>query len=200
MVCHGVPGAGRFAAGPRLSNSYFDLFPPIFYPMISLSEKPSSFHDMKELAPQIVKIWRLKSGMWLGVLFVIALVVDVINFFDTEKMLPFGVLPGLVILFCLGFVLWIPRLRFKYWRYALRPTELVLIRGVFNRVYTIVPLRRIQHLDVSQDLFEREYDLGKLVIHTAGTRSSEVILPGLRLEEAERLRDEMKKVITDEAL
>jgi uncharacterized protein len=74
------------------------------------------------------------------------------------------------------------------------------VRGVFNRVFTIVPLRRIQHLDVSQDIFEREYDLGKLIIHTAGTRSSEVILPGLAIEEAERLRDEMKKVITDEAL
>lgn len=155
---------------------------------------------MNELAPQIVKIWRLKSGLWLGVLVVGALIVDVLNFFDSNKSLPFGVMPALVALFCWAVVLWIPRLRYKYWKYALRPTEMVLIRGVFNRVHTIVPLRRIQHLDVSQDLFEREYDLAKLVIHTAGTRNSDVVLPGLQIEEAERLRDEMKKVITDEAL
>ena len=74
------------------------------------------------------------------------------------------------------------------------------MRGIFNRVHTIIPLRRIQHLDVSQDLFEREYDVAKLIIHTAGTRSSDVILPGLTLSVAEKLRDEMKEFITDEAL
>ncbi len=163
-------------------------------------DRPSTFDDLNELAPQIVKIWRLKTGAWLGVLAIIFLVVDIVIFFDSEKSLPFGVLPGLVVVIGLVFTLWIPRLRYRYWKYALRPTELVLIRGVFNRVHTIVPLRRIQHLDVSQDLFEREYDLGKLIIHTAGTRSSDVVLPGLNIAEAERLRDEMKKVITDEAL
>lgn len=165
-----------------------------------VSQAPSTFDGMNELAPQIVKIWRLKSGLWLGVIVVAALIVDVLSFFDSDKSLPFGVMPAFVALFCLAFVLWIPRLRYKNWKYALRPTEMVLIRGVFNRVHTIVPLRRIQHLDVSQDLFEQEYDLGKLVIHTAGTRNSAVVLPGLNIEEAKRLRDEMKKVITDEAL
>jgi len=133
-------------------------------------------------------------------LVVAALVYDIFQFFETEKAVPFGVFPGLVLLLGFGLSFWLPVFRYRYWRYALRATELVLIRGVFNRVHTIIPLRRIQHLDVSQDLFEREYELGKLIIHTAGTRSSDVVLPGLHIDEAERLRDEMKKVITDEAL
>lgn len=155
---------------------------------------------MHALEPTIVRVWRLKTGAWLAVFVVAALVLDVLKFFETDKMLPFGILPGALLIVGLSLAFWLTRLRFSYWKYALLKDELVLVRGIFNRVHTIVPLRRIQHLDVSQDLFEREYDLGKLVIHTAGTRSSEVILPGLAIEEAERLRDEMKKVITDEAL
>jgi membrane protein YdbS with pleckstrin-like domain len=67
-------------------------------------------------------------------------------------------------------------------------------------VRTVVPLRRIQHLDVSQDIIEREFDLGKLIVHTAGTRSSDVVLPGLDFEEAERLRDELKNFILEDTI
>jgi uncharacterized protein len=63
-----------------------------------------------------------------------------------------------------------------------------------------VPLRRIQHLDVSQDILEREFGLGKLIVHTAGLRSSDVVLPGLQHEVAERLREEMKHYILEDAL
>jgi hypothetical protein len=67
-------------------------------------------------------------------------------------------------------------------------------------VRTIVPLRRIQHLDVSQDVLEREFSLGRLVVHTAGSRSSDVVIPGLKLEMAERMRDEVKRYILDDPL
>ncbi len=165
-----------------------------------MQENSSSFTQLESLDPGIIRVWRLKTGLWLGVLVLAVLVYDVIHFFDDEKWLPFAVLPAL--LFLVGFVIsyWIPTMRHKFWRYSLQDTELVLIRGIFNRVHTIVPLKRIQHLDVSQDIFEREYDLGKLIVHTAGTRSSTVMLPGLAIEKAEKLRDDMKKVITDEAL
>ncbi len=169
-----------------------------------LEARPSAiraaFEGLQTLDPAIVKVWRIKSGIFAAILVVAALVVDILNFFDAEKSLPFGILPGVVLAFTLIFVIWIPSLRYRYWAYDLRAQELLLVRGIFNRVHTIIPLRRIQHLDVSQDLFEREYEVGKLVIHTAGTRSSDVILPGLSLVSAEALRDEMKEFITDEAL
>jgi len=63
-----------------------------------------------------------------------------------------------------------------------------------------VPLRRIQHLDVSQDVLEREFDLGKLIVHTAGTRSADVVVPGLAYAEAEQFRDDLRNYITEDAL
>ena len=152
------------------------------------------------LHPSIVKVWRIKSGLFSLIPVAGAVIYDIINLFDDEKVLPFGVLTLLFIV-VLGSIVWfLPALRYRFWRYALTGEELFLVRGVFNRVRTIVPLRRIQHLDVSQDVFEREYELGKLIVHTAGTRSSDVTLPGLAIDVAENLRDTMKTFIIDEAL
>lgn len=92
----------------------------------------------------------------------------------------------------------VPRLRYRFWRYVLTSEELYLERGIFNLVRTIVPLRRVQHLDVSQSLLEREFGLGKLIVHTAGSRSGDVVLPGLRNEDAERLRDHVKRYILED--
>ena len=160
----------------------------------------ATFEDLEALDPAIVKVWRMKSGIFAAVLVIAALVADILNFFDADKSMPFGILPAVVLACTLIFVIWIPGLRYRYWGYDLRAQELLLVRGIFNRVHTIIPLRRIQHLDVSQDLFEREYDVGKLIIHTAGTRSIDIALPGLSIASAEALRDEMKEFITDEAL
>jgi hypothetical protein len=53
---------------------------------------------------------------------------------------------------------------------------------------------------VSQDILEREFALGRLIVHTAGSRSSDVVIPGLPLDTAERMRDEVKRYILDDPL
>lgn len=155
---------------------------------------------MQPLDPAIKKVWTIKLAAGWTVVVVGMLVWDVIRLFDQSRSLPFGVLSGGALLLGLTVVLFLPRLRYRFWRFNLSTEELYLERGVWNRVRTVVPLRRIQHLDVSQDMVERNFDLGKLIVHTAGARSSDVVLPGLRYEDAERLRDEVKHYITEDAV
>lgn len=155
---------------------------------------------LEHLHPDVVKVWRIKQGLAGGLILLGALVYDITNIFDESRALPLFLLSGAVFVLAIAFLTLVPRLRYRFWRYALRPDELYLRYGVVNRVQTIVPLMRIQHLDVSQDVVEREFDLGKLIVHTAGTRSSTVVVPGLDLDLAERLRDDMKAFIIDEAL
>lgn len=170
-------------------------------PPPSLSASNASPAESHALDPAIRTIWTIKLAA-LSVLIAFG-----VFFYDltrllggTNSFLPTGLLTVLVtILGVLYSVFW-PRLRYRYWSYALRPEELFLERGVLNRVRTIVPLRRIQHLDVSQDLLEREFSLGRLIVHTAGSRSSDVVIPGLRLDTAERMRDEVKRHILNDPL
>lgn len=86
----------------------------------------------------------------------------------------------------------LPRRRYASWGYEVAGDELHIAHGIWTRTWTIVPFGRVQHIDVSQGPIERRYGIGTLILHTAGTRNSAVGLPGLALEEAERLRDEIR--------
>lgn len=167
----------------------------------SSSPPDAAFTGPQSLDPAIRTIWTIKLGG------ISALVLFGVFFYDlthllgnTSGLLPAG-LPTVIalVLGLLYSLLW-PRLRYRYWSFELRPEELFLEHGVLNHVRTIVPLRRIQHLDVSQDILEREFSLGRLIVHTAGSRSSDVVIPGLRLDIAEHMRDEVKQYILNDPL
>lgn len=151
------------------------------------------------LHPSVLTIWRIRGGLWWGVFFLAAAAYDVVHLFR-DGLLPPGVLSGAVLIVAGLYVWQVPRLRYRAWRYGLVGDELYVERGVLNRVKTVVPLLRLQHLDVSQNILEKEFDLGKLIVHTAGTRNSTVTVPGLAHAEAEALRDQMKAYVADDAL
>lgn len=156
--------------------------------------------ELRPLEPAIRDVWRIKSGLFWAIAFAGVAAYEFISFLGGGGILPFGVLMAIVFAIGVTYVIVQPTLRYKFWRFDLRHDELFLERGILNRVRTIVPLRRIQHIDVSQDVLEREFDLGKLIVHTAGARSSEVELPGLRYEEAQRLREKLKRYVLEDAV
>ena len=183
--------AARFSAKPQCGRRLqpANLAPPFAPPM------PPS---MRPLDPAVKTVWTIQLALWFGVLLLVALAYDLAHLLRDERLLPPGLVTGVVLVVGGALAVGVPRLRYRYWRFDLLPDELYLERGILNRVRTIVPLRRIQHLDVSQNVVEREFELGKLIVHTAGTRSSDVVVPGLRLGEAERLRDEVKRYLLEE--
>src|SRR3954468_14457738 len=112
--------------------------------------------------------------------------------------LPWGslILPALLIFLYLA--LWAPPRRYRAWGYAMDGEKLRLRRGVWTRVQTLVPLDRVQHIDVSQGPLERAFGICNLVLHTAGTLHSEIVVPGLTREAAEAMRDEIRARIREE--
>ena len=156
---------------------------------------------MRSLEPSIKKIWTLKFALISVGATIATFVYELSRFFGQyTTIIPLGVLSACVLIIGVAITLTVPRLRYRYWRFDLGTEELYLERGILNRIHTIVPLRRIQHLDVSQNILEREFNLSKLIVHTAGSRSSDVILPGLLMDEAEKLRDDVKRYILEDAV
>ena len=92
-----------------------------------------------------------------------------------------------------------PSRRYRAWGYAIDPEDLRIASGVWTRSETLVPLSRVQHLDVSQGPLERAFGVCRLVLHTAGTMYSRVVLPGLARSTAEAMRDEIRSRIREEA-
>ena len=156
--------------------------------------------ELRPLDPAIRTVWRIKLGIFWTVVFGVSAVYEITSFLGNGGILPFGMLMAAAFLLGVASVILVPNLRYRFWRFDLRTDELFLERGILTRVRTIVPLRRIQHLDVSQDVLEREFDLGRLIVHTAGSRSSEVELPGLKYSEAQDLREKLKTYILEDAV
>ena len=70
---------------------------------------------------------------------------------------------------------------------------LQVLRGWLFHTDTVVPLVRVQHLDVTRGPLDKLFGTASLVIHTAGTHNSIVALPGLSPERAAELRDAIRQ-------
>ena len=114
--------------------------------------------------------------------------------------LPPGIVTIPLLVLLLYPILVAPGRRYRAWGYAMDADELRIARGVWTRIETIVPLVRVQHIDVSQGPIERAFGVCRLVLHTAGTMHSRVVLPGLARASAEALRDEVRGRIVQDAL
>ena len=114
--------------------------------------------------------------------------------------LPPGIVTIPLLVLLLYPILVAPGRRYRAWGYAMDADELRIARGVWTRIETIVPLARVQHVDVSQGPIERTFGVCRLVLHTAGTMHSRVVLPGLARATAEALRDEVRGRIVQDAL
>lgn len=77
--------------------------------------------------------------------------------------------------------------------YALREKDITYRKGWLFSSTTTIPFNRIQHSEVAQGPLERSYQLSTLKIYTAGGSTSDLSVPGLEAEEAQKLRDFIAK-------
>ena len=144
---------------------------------------------MKPLDPAYVKVMRLGAALFCSFLLIGALVLEIG---------PLAV-PGAFLIpvafFSAWWVLVVPSRRYRRWRYALGDDRLRVERGYFFYTDTVVPLGRIQHIDVEQGPIMRRYGLATLTVHTAGHHGASVSLPGLRHEVAVAMRESIRENI-----
>ena len=76
------------------------------------------------------------------------------------------------------------RLRFRRFAFRLAGGVLHVRRGVFVHREKIIPVDRMQHLDVDRGPVERAFGLARLSVFTAGGRGATFQLPGLPPERA----------------
>ncbi len=119
-------------------------------------------------------------------------------FLDRLAPVPTGLLLGAALPILVYLALLAPPRRYRAWGYGMDLEELQVRRGVWTRVHTVVPLDHVQHIDVSQGPLERAFGICSLVLYTAGTLHSQIVIPGLARGTAERMRDEIRGRIRGE--
>ena len=144
----------------------------------------------------LLRLMRIKGALAGALLIAAAAVGEFAS--RGELPLPRGVLLAPALLIFVYLALWSPPRRYSAWGYWMDGEELRVRRGLWTRVHTLVPLDHVQHIEVSQGPLERALGICSLVLHTAGTLHSQIVVPGLTRGRAVGMRDEIRARIREE--
>ena len=138
----------------------------------------------QRLAPSARWLWRLQGGWpWAVAL----AVVPQLPLDGALAALATGAaLAGLAVA-----VLALPELRWRRWRYEVRPQEIDIRRGALVVTRTLVPMLRVQHVDTTQSPLEQLFGLATVVFHTAAGANR---IPALPAGRAAEVRDRIAEL------
>ena len=156
---------------------------------------------LRQLDPNTILVERISSWIFTAVVGVFLLIQLIVNLFGGPWRIAIGLLLAIGVG---GFLAWLshrwPEISYRHTFYRVDPHGIEIRRGVFWRRTINVPRSRVQHTDVSQGPLQRKYDLGTLVIYTAGTDHAKVELSGLGHARAMRIRDHLLPSGGDDAV
>lgn len=152
---------------------------------------------MNPLEPGQLGLMRVQAIGGAAAALIAVSIAEVVN--AAIGLIPSGIIVSVVALLLIYPTFIAPGRLFRSWGWKSEDEELHLAYGIWTKMETIVPFRRVQHIDVRQNALERTFGVTALVLHTAGTLNSRVVLPGLSRETAEAIRDEARAVIARES-
>ncbi len=80
----------------------------------------------------------------------------------------------------------VPELRWRRWRWDVGEDHVEIRSGTLTVTHTIVPLRRVQHVDTRRGVLEQALGLATVALHTA---AGETTIPALGERDAAAVRD-----------
>jgi membrane protein YdbS with pleckstrin-like domain len=153
--------------------------------MTTEPEQPAPL-ALEPVEPGYKNVLRIRFLIFWLVIWVAAAMFDRILLQETE----FAGFPTIaVFVIAAAGVLTAPQRIYSRLHYRLTEKLLQVVRGWLFHVDTVVPLVRVQHIDVTRGPLEKMFGVATLVVHTAGTHNSIVTLPGLAPERAAQIRD-----------
>lgn len=142
---------------------------------------------MQSLEPSYKSVLIIGRSIFTLILLVAVILLFVLPIEDKPLEAPWIALGIFIVITILGFLSTIKGFYNK--KYALREKDIVYSSGWLWKQTTIAPFSRVQHVSIAQGPIERQFELSKLKIFTAGGRSSDMSIPGLNPETANRLKE-----------
>jgi membrane protein YdbS with pleckstrin-like domain len=172
-----------------------DLSSPILAKIIA-GDLAQSKPTMNPLAAEYVQVEQISNSISSAVILILSLI-GILFVWLTQGLgwilwTAIGAAVLLLPLLIYSSLFW-PRVVFRHACWRLDEESLEIRRGVLWKHRMSIPLGRVQHADVSQGPLLRQFGLGKLTIHTAGTSNATIDLDGLTHETALAIRDQLVK-------
>ncbi len=155
----------------------------------------------RKLDKRITRVWRLSALINVIVWSAIAILPIAITSFALKPDRSAGVQDAVVVLDIITIALLIvmavllvlcvvilPKIRWIQWSFEVHEEEIDIHKGIFWKKRIIIPLIRVQNVDTKQGPVMRANGLASFTVATA---AGEHEIPGLEVEEADKLRDQV---------
>lgn len=152
--------------------------------------------DLQPVEPAYRNALRLRAAIFWVPLFIASLLVDRLVLMDLPVA---GLLPVIIGLIGISGILVAPDRVYRRLGYAIDGRLLRTVRGWLFHTDTVVPFVRVQHIDVTRGPVDKLFGTASLVVHTAGTHNSVVVLPGLSPDRAAEIRETIRGEIRTDA-
>jgi membrane protein YdbS with pleckstrin-like domain len=147
-----------------------------------------------KLSKSAIRAWRISLTIASFIVVLVPAVLWMINFFveDSFTFANWTILAGLVVIIIASglAIFFIPEIRWQHWFYQVDEHEIDLQSGIFIITRTLVPIKRVQHVDTRRGPILRSYGLADVTISTAATTHR---IPALDEETADRVRNQISK-------
>jgi membrane protein YdbS with pleckstrin-like domain len=110
-------------------------------------------------------------------------------------------LPALVVVYGVLFIGVVPRLRYRVHRWEVTDEAVYTLTGWLARTWTLVPISRIQTVDVTRGVVQQLFGLASVAVLTASSQGT-VRVPHLDADVARRVADDLARraeTVRDEA-
>ncbi len=145
--------------------------------------------QLNPLHPDHIKVTRIATVIGCVFPMIAAAALEFAHFAPLGVFLIPVILPAFYLIFRM------PERRYRRWGYKISADRIRIVRGYWFHTDTVVPLGRVQHIDVDQGPIQRRYGLATLRMHTAGTHGATVSLPGLLHPDALAMREAIREHI-----
>jgi membrane protein YdbS with pleckstrin-like domain len=163
---------------------------------------PESPRPNQRLAARVVPYWIIGDGLTSLVLAALAWFVGAPwlerHWAGWSPTLEYSLLAVCLLLITLAVA--VPPMSYARWRYGFLEGLLLMRYGILFVEERAVPVRRMQHVDLSRGPIERLFGLATLVVFTAGNEGSAFRVPGLPVQKAQELRDRIVQMRGDGVL
>lgn len=139
----------------------------------------------KRLHRDYLKVYRISELIGNGIFFVMITVYLVLAIWKDWTLIPVWISSGVLFLSLIVFTWLVPIVKYKRFRYELFEEELEIESGLIFISNVLVPMMRVQHVELGSGPLMRKFGLATVSVVTAATTHR---IAGLKRDEAEKLK------------
>ncbi|MGF7029251.1 membrane protein YdbS with pleckstrin-like domain [Paenibacillus mucilaginosus] len=148
-------------------------------------------HLPQRLHPDSVKVSRISAVIVNSVLIALSSMHLLLAHLFGWSFLPGWIALGLFALSFVLFVCFVPEAEVRWFSFDIREEELEFQSGALFISSVLVPMVRVQHVEMGSGPLMRKYDLAEVKIVTAATTHK---ISGLKREDAERIKQRISRL------